>query len=246
MGKKQNACETAEKNTASMLTAALEEELGEIPEASITIGELQKLEQQAREKKRRKTIKIISASAAAVVLCILAGFVLWPQAALPADAGRTSEQRIQQKAGAVVINDGDVEGDIGLTEIAETDWDKVGAVKQNYPQLCIPEYIPHEYAFAELNIEEYGSSIYEYKYTFTGKHSQEIIITQISTGEEEVNTSFIENCDKKIVINGEPVYIAKSQNRKEYAVLKETYTLTISVPDSLDQKEAVKIYQAVK
>ena len=53
-----------EKQTATVLAQAVAEELGEIPEVSITIEELKALERADRKKRNRKKVKLVGVVAA--------------------------------------------------------------------------------------------------------------------------------------------------------------------------------------
>lgn len=235
----------AEEIESRLLREALEEEMGDIPELSITVEELKALDLEKRVRSRRKRAKILCA-AAAVILCLSAVLAIWPRNAAPADAAGDFKQRAEESGGAVVINDGKVEGSSGLKELCETDWNAVPEIKKQYPRLCIPEYIPAQYQFESLSIEAYSSDIYEYKYQFKGTGGEEMLIMQVSAGEKEASTSFIENYDKSIMAGGETIYAAKSRGRTDYTVLKNKYKLIVSVPSSFPQDEVIKLYQSVK
>lgn len=189
MEKKQERFEAEQEKTEGLLREALEQEMGEIPELSITVSELRELDRQSRKKKQRRAVKI--AGIAAAVLCVMAGLALWSQNAVPADAGKDTEQRVEKTNGEILINDGDGIGKSGVTIINETDRARVRQWRKAVPKLGIPQWVPAGYAFESLNIELYSEMGFSAEYIYK-KENTSFSVEQIGYDQEGEKTRSIE------------------------------------------------------
>lgn len=165
--------QAAEARVSKMLAEALAEDLGDIPKVSITVEELKALERADRRKRRKRKLRYFSMAAAAVLICVVALYALWPETAVPVSADKNTEHRVEEKDGMVVINEGDVEGGSEMVEIQESNWNNVENLRKDVPQLAIPRYIPEEYEFESLHIEKHTDIDFIAKYKF--KNGKQIL-----------------------------------------------------------------------
>ena len=208
--KEMNGSADGEKKLAAVLKEGLEEDLGEIPEVSINIEELKKLEETDRKKRKQKRVRNAGVAAAAVIVCAVILYAVWPQSAVPVDADKNTEQKVEEKDGVVIINEGDVEGDSGEVSVTETDWNKVSDLKEYVPNLYIPGYVPEGYEFEKATVETYDEEMYESKFIFKNIESKELLITQTSQ-DKGTQTDFLEKYDQTFSCKLGDVYVTKHQ-----------------------------------
>lgn len=231
----------AQVQVEETLKAALEKEMGEIPKVSITPDELRALETEKRRKGKRRIAKVVSVAAIAVIVCAAAVYVAWPKTAVPVDADKNVEQNIDSGDGKIIINEGEGVGEVGITEITETDWDKVPEQRENFPELAIPEFVPKGYEFQELTIEKYEADGFWAQYVY--KKSDELLyFEQREYAEKGINTGGIENTIDTILTSRGDVYITESDQGNKLASL---YTAkgTIRINGNIKDDEIVKIIE---
>lgn len=165
MNEKNREEQAAEARMAEMLSAALAEELGDMPKVSITVEELEALERADRQQRRKRRLRYFSMAAAVFFICVVALYALWPETAVPVSADKNTEQRVEEGNGVVVINEGDVEGS-GQTSLREESWDEVLKYKDSLPELYIPGYVPKGYEFSYSELNEYSGSEYDIVYVY--------------------------------------------------------------------------------
>lgn len=153
MAENRDQNEIMENKAAEKLAEALGEDIGEIPEVSITVEELKKLEQADRKKRNRKRANIVGIAAALILVCGVAAFAAWPKMAAPVDADKNTQQSVEEENGVVVINENGAEGESAVTTV-EKNWDKVKDLRKDFPELMIPSYVPEGYEFVEVKIEQ--------------------------------------------------------------------------------------------
>lgn len=228
MANKKKEEKKPETRVKEALAAALSEDLGEIPPVSITVEELKRLEQEDRKKRRLRNTKFVSAAAIAVIVCAAGVYMVWPQTAVPVDADKNTQQKVEEGDGVVVINEGDSEGE-GSVTLTETNWDKVADLRDEFPQLIIPSYVPEGYTFSQLAIEKYVDMGYKAIYSYENKEHELRIEENAYEGHGE-NASILTGKERKIdtvignayVLNeekGHPLVVSIFKNRKNLSIV---------------------------
>ncbi|MCI9596490.1 MAG: hypothetical protein HFE75_04165 [Firmicutes bacterium] len=230
--------QAAEARVSKMLAEALAEDLGDIPKVSITVEELKALERADRRKRRKRKLRYFSMTAAAVLICVVALYALWPETAVPVSADKNTEHRVEEKDGMVVINEGDVEGGSGLTEITETDWDKVEKQQNQIPELGRPGYVPNGYEFEHLHIEKYQKEdiLAEYFYS-NGK--EELRIVQRIQSTTETKTGIIEGDIERLSTKKGDIYAVQEDG--QWVATKYLNNGYIKIVGKLEKKQTVDI-----
>lgn len=236
--KEMNGSADGEKKLAAVLKEGLEEDLGEIPEVSINIEELKKLEETDRKKRKQKRVRNAGVAAAAVIVCAVILYAVWPQSAVPVDADKNTEQKVEEKDGVVIINEGDVEGDSGEVSVTETDWNKVSDLKEYVPNLYIPGYVPEGYEFEKATVVRYSDEMYEGEFLFQNSIGKELTITETSQS-KGTQTYFIEEYREKIETDIGELYITEHQKGISGTVIKNTDRILIF--GEISTKEMQKI-----
>lgn len=233
-----------EQRLAAVLREGLEQEIGEIPEVSINIDELKQLEAADRKTRKIKRLRTISVAAAAVIVCAAIIYTVLPESVVPVDADKNTKQKVEEKDGVVIINEGDVEGDSGEVSITETDWDKIEDLKEYVPNLYIPGYVPEGYEFEKATVVRYSEEAYESEFRFIRNQNKSLIITQTAQTEDDVHTAFLEDYEKKIHCELGDIYIVKHQKEISGILLEKHNRIVILGEISI--KEIANIYQSFK
>lgn len=234
--------QAAEARVSKMLAEALAEDLGDIPKVSITVEELKALERADRKRRRKRKLRYFGLAAAAVFVCVVALYALWPETAVPVSADKNTEQRVEEKDGMVVINEGDVEGGGQITEIYETNWKKIESVRRLIPKLVVPRHIPKEYAFRELAVERYENNGFLAQYIYS-KDEQELCIEQREYEGSGINMGTIDGNPTKLDMHKGTVYLYTEKGN----MMGVLYTKTgiLKVVGCSDKVELVKIIENI-
>lgn len=234
-----NERKEGEQRLAAVLREGLEQEIGEIPEVSINIDELKQLEAADRKTRKIKRLRTISVAAAAVIVCAAIIYTVLPESVVPVDADKNTKQKVEEKDGMVIINEGDVEGDSGEVSITETDWDKIEDLKEYVPNLYIPGYVPEGYEFEKATVETYTNENYSCEYHFKNNRKR-ITIIHASQDESGSNTMFIDGYDKQDDSNLGVVYINDHQKQiSGYLFARDS---SIFVFGDISEVELINIY----
>lgn len=244
MNEKNREEQAAEARVAEILSKALAEELGDIPKVSITVEELEALERADRQQRRKRRLRYFSMAAAAVFVCVVALYALWPETAVPVSADKNTEQRVEEGNGVVVINEGDAEGS-GETSLREESWDEVLKYKDNLPELYIPGYVPEGYEFSYSELNEYSGSDYDIIYTYEkGETELSIKYKYLNASGNKVRAIEDKHMHTENTDLGN-TYILTDENGK---LLSTIYldNSTLSISGIISQEEAVKIINGIK
>lgn len=177
MNEKNREEQAAEARMAEMLSAALAEELGDMPKVSITVEELEALERADRQQRRKRRLRYFSMAAAVFFICVVALYALWPETAVPVSADKNTEQRVEEGNGEIIINEGDGTGQEGITIIDESNENNCAEWRDTVPGLAVPQYIPSGYSFNVLHIEAYSDDSFLAQYSYE-RNGVELYILQ--------------------------------------------------------------------
>lgn len=242
MNEKNREEQAAEARMAEMLSAALAEELGDMPKVSITVEELEALERADRQQRRKRRLRYFSMAAAVFFICVVALYALWPETAVPVSADKNTEQRVEEKDGMVVINEGDVEGS-GTISYTEDDESKILELKKRFKDLVTLTYLPEGYLFSNLTIEDYAEEGFLAQYTFV-KNKKNIYVAQQFYSTSGTKTDIANNNVDFIETKFGRAYIAKDGKKIIASVdLDNGY---LKVTGRLTTKEIVKIIDNIK
>lgn len=241
--KKKDERTTARTEVEKALVKALSDDMGEIPEVSITVEELKQLAAADKKKRKKRAAKYASVAAVAVIVCAAVVFMAWPETVVPVDADKNTEQRVETGDGEIVINEGDGIGESGITEITETDWEKVKKCKSFVHQLIIPGFIPGEYAFQKLKIEKYNHDGFWAQYAYK-KNDDQLFIEQREYNEKGANTGGIENVTETITSKLGKVYLSTEEKK----IIASVYTDKgiIRIKGDINRDEALKIIEELE
>ncbi|MDE8731519.1 hypothetical protein P0G10_00110 [Eubacteriales bacterium DFI.9.88] len=234
---------TARSAVENALVKALSDDMGEIPEVSITVEELKALDAADKKKRRKRAARCASVAAVAVIVCAAVVYMAWPETVVPVDADKNTEQRVETGDGEIVINEGEIQGDSGITEYNESNWEKVSGYRIYVPKLVIPGYIPKKYIFQNLFIEIYGDSDFLAEYTYSSDHKSLIITQRTYSGGSNVNIT--KGITKKITTNWGDIYTIED-NGAEKIYMKYSSDGYLSVAGDITTEKAAKILYKVK
>lgn len=192
--------------------------------------DLEVLREWAAEDRRKKALrhKRWAAAAAAVVLTagtIIGADLLKDRGEFYAEAGN-NDPVISESDGNTIIknNDEGAEENPGTRQIVIENWDKVDEMKDQYPDLLIPEYVPEGYEFRQLVIEDTGM-IESYVFVFANKEETLEITESLNTELTIFNRydRIIEGADEDIYVNetDDKIAILKKGSVSIYIIGKE-------------------------
>lgn len=234
MAEKKKEEKKPEAKVEEALAAALSEDLGEIPPVSITVEELKRLERTDRKKRRLRNVRFISGAVAAVVVCAMGVYMVWPQTAVPVDADKNTQQQVEEGDGIVIINEGDAEGE-GSVTTKETNWDDAVAQRRFIPELVGLQQNLDAYIFQSLEIENQGDGYCKAIYTYK-KKSDVLYIEQEIFSSSGTNTSVLNKNAKKIETNNGTAYIVSSDEEGKIGILYTSNSIIKMLGNLQDQQ----------
>lgn len=234
-----------EQRLAAVLREGLEQEIGEIPEVSINIDELKQLEAADRKTRKIKRLRTISVAAAAVIVCAAIIYTVLPESVVPVDADKNTKQKVEEKDGMVIINEGDGIGEIGAMTWSETNWKKVDEIKELVPDILIPQYVPENYEFIVVTLEKFseGYETYECIYKFK-LNNDELNITIVNVEDSGVSSGFIDEATKRVNCKLGTIYLSENKNGLTGTLFLEK--TRISIFGKISQFEMRKIFNELK
>lgn len=234
-----------ENQTATVLAQAVAEELGEIPEVSITIEELKALERADRKKRNRKKVKVVGIAAALLLVCGVAAYAALPDNLItPVDADKNTSQSVQEESGSVVINENGAE-DEGVITYKETNWDKVADLRSKFPDLIIPGYVPEGYEFAELEIEQYVGAGYKVTYKYRREDLQ-LKIEENTYKEQGESASILAGTKRQLETeNGQGYIVDEKNNTGIAAIIYISDGKSISIKGTITERECLKVINEI-
>lgn len=242
---KKDGQAAAKSEVEKALIQALEDDMGEIPEVSITVDELKALESADRKKRRKRAVRYVSVAAIAAIVCAAVVYVAWPETAVPVDADKNTEQRVETGDGEIVINEGDGVGESGMTEIEETSWDNVEKIRESVPLLGIPQYVPTKYMFNKLRVEIYETNgeYAQYIYINTGR---KLYISQriYSKDSNMAKTSVLQGENRIVSTKRGDVYITSEDNDSLIGI-NYNENGYVEVKGNIEEKELIKIIEQI-
>lgn len=205
--------------------------------------DLEVLREWAAEDRRKKALrhKRWAAAAAAVVLTagtIIGADLLKDRGEFYAEAGN-NDPVISESDGNTIIknNDEGAEENPGTRQIVIENWDKVDEMKDQYPDLLIPEYVPEGYEFRQLVIEDTGM-IESYVFVFANKE-ETLEITETLNAD----LTIFNNYGRVIESRAGKIYVDKVNDRM--AAFKKEQVSAYMISDC-SEYEIIKIVEHFK
>lgn len=205
--------------------------------------DLEVLREWAAEDRRKRALrhKRWAAAAAAVVLTvgtIIGADLLKDRGEFYAEAGN-NDPVISESDGNTIIknNDEGAEENPGTRQIVIENWDKVDEMKDQYPDLLIPEYVPEGYEFRQLVIEDTGM-IESHIFSFTD-NNRNLQITESLNGSITIFNDYDEVISSKI---GE-IYKKNKQDRIFFCKINKTL---VGVIGECTEEEIILLIESLK
>lgn len=242
--RKKDDKNTVEERVGKVLSEALAEELGEIPNVSISVEELRQLEKANRKKKPKKFVKFVSVAAVAVIVCAAGIYLAWPESVVPVDADKNTEQHVKEGNGEVVINEGDVQGDSGVVEINEENENRIKSYRKEAPKLGVPKYVPSGYTFKNLHLEIFDGNSFLAEYSYVNDKNK-LHIAQRQYKGNATRTTFSKGKVEVIKTKLGDVYIIQEKDTPKTAVryVEEGY---LKVIGDIATEELVKCLNEIE
>lgn len=244
MNEKNREEQAAEARMAEMLSAALAEELGDMPKVSITVEELEALERADRQQRRKRRLCYFSMAAAVFFICVVALYALWPETAVPVSADKNTEQRVEEGNGEIIINEGDGTGQEGITIIDESNENNCAEWRDTVPGLAVPQYIPSGYSFEGLHIEIYVDDGFSAQYVYR-KSDLELCVLQRKHETKGDKTRNINGDVESFQTKLGEAYLSKDKNGI-YTGIVHINDGYIKLAGTKSQEESIKVLNGLK
>lgn len=154
---------TDERTMENIIKDATDRYLDSFPEKEITVSDLEGMVSRHDRKVRKRAVR--AAGIAALFVIVVAGIFFVSGGYFDAGADKNPKEQIM-KDDTVVSKDGGYGDDGGENVDVITEWDDIESVyKKTFESILIPEYIPKEYSFKKLIIEN-ETDTYMYRYIF--------------------------------------------------------------------------------
>lgn len=153
---------TDERTMEDIIKDATDRYLDSFPEKEITVSDLEDMVSRHDRKTRKRTVR--AAGFAALFIIVAAGIFFISGDYFDVGADKNPKEQIV-KDDMVVSKDGGYGDDGGEDELVITEWDDVEDYELVFSSLLIPRYIPEEYSFDTLRIQEEQESV-KYLYDF--------------------------------------------------------------------------------
>lgn len=208
---------------------------------TITPQELEERLQKRKAQRRMRRLKTVGFAAIFViaVICTSIGF---NTLTTNVGADKNDKEEIRTENG-VVIEDGGYGGS-SEDKVVITEWDDVEAIALINEDMAVINYIPQEYRFEQLLIEEIepGSVLYEYRFKKQG--SMDIIeIEQYIQNEGEIYFG-IDNVDRVIKSLKGDIYIQDGDIKR--AIMQIDDGALIKIWSSVSDEELVRILDSIE
>nr|WP_290446004.1 DUF4367 domain-containing protein [Ihubacter massiliensis] len=168
----------------------------------------------------------------------------WPETVVPVDADKNTEQRVETGDGEIVINEGEIQGDSGITAYEETDWNKVEDLRKVAPKLAIPKYIPDGYNFDKINVEIYEEDGFSAGTTFKN-NNLELYINQRQYNGDDSKVTRAKGNFEIIECNLGKVYLS---NNKNEPILATVYLTNgqLNINGDISKEDIIKMLNNIE
>lgn len=154
---------TDERTMEDIIKDATDRYLDSFPEKEITVSDLEEMVSRHDRKTRKRTVR--AAGFAALFIVVVAGIFFISGGYFDVGADKNPKKQIV-KDDMVVSKDGGYGDDGGENELVITEWDDINQhYKNHFKGLAVPTYIPNEYLFDKLIIQDDIENV-TYKYVF--------------------------------------------------------------------------------
>lgn len=217
----------------AQITKQLEENPPGIPTYEQFSAMIDKDQIARRHRKRR-----ITGIAACFVAAVLIGVFAFGLPGSDVDADNNPKEEITTEDG-VIIEDGgwgssEEEDNVWVTD----DWEHVADAKQMAPQLLIPTYIPQDYQFKQLIVENIEEEFQICEYLFVNKDGATIEL-EVVFKNTSLGTLEIENVARTLKCKEGDIYVQEYENK--IATIQKNDGIIIYVIGKIPDGEIIKI-----
>lgn len=219
----------------------LEENPPEIPSYEQFSDMIDRDQRKLRRRRRR-----IAGIAACFMVAMLVGIFACSLPGANVDADNNPKEEIATDDG-VIIED----GGWGSSEYADNvwmtdDWEQVALAKEINPKLLIPEYVPQEYEFENLVIENYVKNDFLCEYVFVSNSNNEILEIEELMIDGGIDSAMIEESIEKIQCKYGIIYVQNRENGTKIAIIQIDDGITVYITGKISNENLVDIVEKLK
>lgn len=198
-----NDQQTADQTEQDAFSEEIKRRLAEPDSGKPTLEEFKVMVYKDREKRRKKRNTMVACVVAAFVVGLFSFEYFVPEVG----ADKNPKETIQTEDG-VIIEDGGWGSSTGEDDVWVTqEWEDINKIKETFPKLITPSYVPQEYVFKTLKIETVVKTDFTVEYIFIKNESQFIEIEMFFTDNNNVSVE-VNDVVKKIKSEKGDVFIA--------------------------------------
>ena len=155
-----------------ILAAAIERQHCQRPPRTITPEQLKAMAAERQSQKRRRLLRT-AGFAAVFVIAVISTALIFNMITVDVGADKNAKEEIRTENG-VVIEDGGY-GATSEEGFVITNWDEIDELRKSIPKLITLDYVPNEYIFKELIIEQIETGDTTCEFIFEEKNGSMII-----------------------------------------------------------------------
>lgn len=231
-----------DKNCRSMkqiIKDATDRELEKYETKELTPDELKAMVASVRKKKKRRYSRL-AGIAALFIIAVFGAAMAFNGLTSDVEADKNAKEEIVTEDG-VIIEDGGW-GSSTEDNWVITDWDEVAVAKAMITELAVPEYVPEEYRFEQLNIEQI-ENIINAEYSFFNNSGDSLIINQYIQN-EKLDITNIYNDYRCINFDGGVAYVIENETNKE-AIIQINDGSIVEIWSNFIDDEIIKIIENI-
>lgn len=228
----------SEKSLQEILGEALECDAANVTPSPMSYEQFQSMLSERKQVKRKKRTLRIAGFAALFMIVLVSAALVFRAFTTDVGANKNAPEEIITEDGVVIEDKG--WGSSGEDCWTITNWDEIETVKEIFPDLVIPQYIPDGYAFEELTVERLTPANNIYRYVFLNKNGEAIRLEIFATNTSELGTN-IDQMTRSISSNQGDVYIQEGDNKR--ATIQMDDGLSVRIWYNFSDKIVIKVIE---
>ena len=225
----------SEKSLQEILGEALERDAADVTPSPMSYEQFQSMLSERKQVKRKKRTLRIAGFAALFMIVLVSAALVFRAFTTDVGANKNAPEEIITEDGVVIEDKG--WGSSGEDCWTITNWDEIETVKEIFPDLVIPQYIPDGYAFEELTVERLTSANNVYRYIFFNGTGGTIKLDIFDAGMSETAID-IDQVSRTISSRKGNIYI---QENIKMATIQTDDDLSIHIWSDLSDEEIIKL-----
>ncbi len=199
-----------------------------------TLEEFKVMVYKDREKRRKKRNTMVACVVAAFVVGLFSFEYFVPEVG----ADKNPKETIKTEDG-VIIEDGGWGSSEENNAVTIENWNDVSIAKKHYSQMLIPQYIPAEYEFKYVTIENVTEKNIVCKYLFVNNNINDNLEIEIIVTDGGEGTHIINDPIRQLESKKGQIYVVNGQNK--IATIQIDDGVLVYIWSNLEDEELLKL-----